>query len=503
MQLPPSNLLYNPHNLASTAAPMQAPPSSKETSTKSTTVARVAATSGPATAASEIRKNRKRKTTASDDFPGDQLPNPPTANQTTPSDNMATEEATEPTNRRTSGATLPPAPLPSFFEESTGIFPVSPSPNGSINQSHVDMLTALRDEAVTSTPCTNLDRNPPITPTRADPDQSLTTPTKSLKDRLLEAEERGGPLGNSRSNSRSPLDKYTKAPSEGMPPIHYAHPTAILDHLVVNLVGDWEMLLKGKLLAQPFGPDSRNAEKHPHLKALLFAAIVEITNSTDVSVCAPRAKANSYRTPFSFLIYNIMEQQVQTLKRRVWSSTAISFSVSTLNPSCPNYLFSIKGLTTMNDAEVRGTVSDVWQDLASLTFLHTITQTFPEDVREQKAHILQQFTHSLTVTRLDTKLRGNTIAPIFHIYAEGALIDNDNTWTQIRSYYASRTYSPQAQDPGVTVVAPFRCGICHAADHPRGLCPFPSVDGWNGPKRREIPGVNGGAGPGPGPDAQK
>ena len=166
-----------------------------------------------------------------------------------------------------------------------------------------------------------------------------------------------------------------------MPPIHYAHPTTILDHLDVNLVGNWEMLPKGKLLAQPFGPDSHNAEKHPHLKVLLFAAIIEITNSTNISVCALRAKANSYRTPFSFLIYNIMEQQVQTLlKCRVWSSTAISFSVSTLNLSCPNYLFSIKGLTTINDAEVRGIVSDVWQDLASLTFLHTIMQTFPEDV---------------------------------------------------------------------------------------------------------------------------
>ena len=79
-----------------------------------------------------------------------------------------------------------------------------------------------------------------------------------------------------------------------MPPIHYAHPTAILDHLDVNLVGDWESLPKGKLLAQPFGPDARSIDKHSQLKALLFAAVMEIMGSRDVSVCAPRAKPNSY-----------------------------------------------------------------------------------------------------------------------------------------------------------------------------------------------------------------
>lgn len=409
-----------------------------------------------------------------------------------------TETRTGPASHNTEpGITLKPVPLPSFFEESIDIFPTSPSPNASISQSQLDMLAAPRDEPMTSTPAANISVDTPATPVEAD--QSFTSQTKSLKNRVLEAEERGGPLGN--PTIRSPLYKYTKAP---MPPIHYAHPTAILDHLDVNLIGDWEDLPKGKLLAQPFGPDVRNIEQHPSLKAQLFAAIVEITSSRDVSVSAPKAKANSYRTPFSFLIYNISEEQSQTLlKRHVWSSTAISFSVSTLNPNCPDYLFSIKGLTTMDKDEVRNAINEVWRDPASLVFLREISQSFPANLQAPVTHTLKQFIDSLKVARLDTKLRGNTIAPVFNVYANGTLIDDDNTWTLIRSYYASRTYAFQAQDPGQVVIAPFKCGICHAADHPRGLCPFPIVEGWNGLKRRDTPGGSGGAGPGPGPDAQK
>jgi hypothetical protein len=364
----------------------------------------------------------------------------------------------------------------------------------------MDLLAALRNGAITSTPCVNPHDTTPLTPDGADPNQSFSTPAKSLKDRLLEAEERGGPLGNIQSHIRTPLDKYTKGL---MPPIHYAHPTAILDHLDVNLVGDWESLPKGKLLAQPFGPDARSIDKHSQLKALLFAAVVEITGSRDVSVCAPRAKPNSYQTPYSFLIYNITEEQAQTLlQRKVWSSTAISFSVSTFNPPCPAYLFTLKGLTTMDDTQVSNMVKKVWNDHASLTFLKSIAYKHPENLRDAILHVLQQFIDSLKVDRLDVKLRGNTIAPNFNIYANGSLIGDDGTWSQIRSYYASCIYSLQAQDPAITVVAPFKCGICHAADHPRGLCPFPIKDGWNGPKRRD-PVLGGFGGAGPGPDGQK
>jgi hypothetical protein len=327
-------------------------------------------------------------------------------------------------------------------------------------------------------------------PSLLEADQSFSSQTKSVRDRLLEAEERGGPLGNNNSiTARSPLSKYTNGP---FAPIHYAHPTAVFDHLDVNTVGEWENLPNGKILAQPFGPDARIADKHPHIKSLLFAAIVEITSSHDVSVCAPKTKANSYRTPFSFLVFNITEMQAKTLLgRRIWSSLNITFSTSSINPVCPKYMFSIKNLTTMDNKTVYNTVNEVWHDQTSSTFLKRICENIPEHLKEQAGQTLQRFVDSLTVSRLDTKLRGNTIAPVFNIYAEGPLIHDDNIWSRIRAFFATRTYAIQSQDPGIPVIAPFRCSICHAADHPRGLCPLPLTEGWNGPKRRDPLGAPG------------
>ena len=156
----------------------------------------------------------------------------------------------------------------------------------------------------------------------------------------------------------------------------------------------------------------------------------------------------------------------------------------------------------MDNDEVSNTVRKVWTDSDSRSFLQSICLNHPEILRDQISHLLQLLIDSLKVDRLDTKLHGNTIAPIFNIYTNGPLIGDDSTWSKIRSYYATRTYALQAQDPTTTVVAPFKCGICHAADHPRGLCPFPTKDGWNGPKRCDPTlGTSGGAGSGP--DGQK
>ena len=502
-------------------------PVNKDVTTKSTTMARVTATSGPAAQAAELRKSKRKKAgkenelttykTSLKEHTGLGTTNeisseaqPPTTRfhqetQESDLDHSLAVPAAETANETTSNVLEPslvlhPIPMPSFLEESLAILPAYPSPNISTNGSQINLLTAFQNEAVSSTPIANSITNASNIMSHPSmmigSNQAFATQAQSAKERLMDAEGQRDTLGNNGTNTRIPLDKYTKAE---MPPIHYAHPTTIFDHLDVNLVDDWEKLPKGKLLAQPFGPVARDAGKHPLLKSLLFAAIFEITNSHDVSVSAPRPKPNSYRTPFSFLIYNVTEQQAQTLlERRVWSSSAITFSISTFNPGCPEYLFSIKGLTTMASGEVFKTVNEVWRNQDSLTFLQALCHNLPENLQEQAIVTLQYFVNSLQVRKLDTKLPGNAIAPIFNIYANGSLISNDNTWSKIRAYYASRTYAPQAQDPGVTIVAPFRCSICHAADHPRGLCPFPIIEGWNGPKRREDPTTLGGSGGGPG-----
>ena len=92
------------------------------------------------------------------------------------------------------------------------------------------------------------------------------------------------------------------------------------------------------------------------------------------------------------------------LEHCIWSSAAITFSISTLNPGCPRYMFSIKGLTTMDDYEVLKMVNEVWHDQNSLVFLQQICHSHPENLQHQAIQTLQKFVNSPEVTRLNTKL---------------------------------------------------------------------------------------------------
>ena len=268
------------------------------------------------------------------------------------------------------GTTIQLVPLLSFFEEFLDIFQVLLSINHSINQTHATLLSALQNEAISSTLAIDASETSLHFPPTLEADQSFISLTMSVRDWLLDAEERGVPLGNNNNAARTPLNKYTKGP---FPAIHYTHPTTVFNHLDLNLVGDWENLPNSKILAQPLGPDARSIDKHPHLKSILFAAIVEITNSHDISVCALRAKANLYRSPFFFLIYNITEMQAKALLDwRIWSSPSISFSTLSFNPGCPDYLFSIKNLMTMDNKTVHNMVKEVWHDQTTVTFLQSV-----------------------------------------------------------------------------------------------------------------------------------
>ena len=66
----------------------------------------------------------------------------------TPNVNITTET----TNAQELSISLLLIPLPSFLEESGDILPASPSPNATMDQSHLDLLDAFQTEAVTSTP---------------------------------------------------------------------------------------------------------------------------------------------------------------------------------------------------------------------------------------------------------------------------------------------------------------------------------------------------------------
>jgi hypothetical protein len=278
------------------------------------------------------------------------------------------------------------------------------------------------------------------------------------------------------------LNKYTKST---MPPIHDAFPTALYEHVDLQLLDIWERCADEKLLIQPFDKPPVETQALNDLRSAILTAIKEITKAEHLAVSAstPRGK----QPCITFLIYNLgKEHKKILLDRYVWSSSAVTFRVSPTDPPCPDFLFAINNLGTMIVDDVLQIVQNVWHDETTEAFLNSLVNSAPLPDSRKMATSLPKFINSLSVARLDAKGRGDTLQPRFNIYAEGSIIGDDKTWTQVRSFLANRTYATQLLGLGTIKVSPFHCTLCHGVDHPRGLCPFPDIVGWNGPSNQNM-----------------
>ena len=273
-----------------------------------------------------------------------------------------------------------------------------------------------------------------------------------------------------------------------MPPVHDAHPTAALDHIDISLVRDWIEYPGGKLLALPFENEANDINLYDGVKDKIFTAITEITTSMEIGVSAPKPSQEAEKaegTPSAFLIYNLTDSHCTTLlQRRVWSSTTITFRVIELNPPSPDFLFTLQGFSTMITSDILTMVRAVWRhnDIANL--INAISKSFSEDAHAEVKASITAFLDSVTIARLDIKSSGDTLQPHFNVYANGSIIGNDDLWIYLCEYLATRIYASPMQGLGTTKISPYHCGLCHSVDHPRGLCPFPVIPGWNGPGTR-------------------
>ncbi|KAF8271711.1 hypothetical protein EI94DRAFT_515900 [Lactarius quietus] len=275
-----------------------------------------------------------------------------------------------------------------------------------------------------------------------------------------------------------------------MPAIYDATIYAPLRHMDLDLVDEWEKCPEGKLFAHPFDEEASKRDVQG-IKNKIFAAIIEITQSHRIAVSPPRSSEAALQSggiPTCFLVYHLTEDEKQLLlKRSVWSSQNITFQVTSFYPPCPDFLFSIKGFATTHVDSVYQVVQSVWHDDATGSFLNSIIEDMPQGERRTNAdQAISRFINSMWVTLLPIKESGNILAPRFNVYAKGSLIRQEAVWKRLRTYLADRVYASLLLDTGTTKVAPFHCGVCRGVDHPTGLCPFPDIEGWNGPTKRRI-----------------
>jgi hypothetical protein len=483
--------------------------------------------SGPAAASADARKNKKKKSSMS--F------YPPPQNQPLKSNAESTSEP-KPTNpdamiltppeiqRNISTITiLAPAPLTDISRLSQAIVPYTPSetsptppplPSAPLmdkdSPSPPTSPTPYRKSAVLSA----LDSDPFTLLTTQAPDTENSTPpgpgnahaltelttlsllevphtpnlTSSLVARLLAAasceitEEHHGQLHN-------PLKKYTDT---DMLQVYDVHPMAILDYINLQLVAKWEQCPGEKLLAQAFDHAPLSDGHLSSLHSKLFAATTDITQSKEIGVAAPIPSEDTIKSrhfPSAFLIYNLSPQhRTLLLSHYIWASQNITFCITLLSPVCPDFLFTLRDLSTMLEKDIYDLVYSVWNNRNTANFLTSIVNTSLEENNVKTAQNLRTFIALMHITCLDVKGKGDTPTPCFNVYTNGSIIQDNYTWCCIKSYFTNRVYSSLLLGWATPQHTPYLCGLCHGADHLCGLCPFPNVIGWNGPPL--CPAVN-------------
>jgi len=141
----------------------------------------------------------------------------------------------------------------------------------------------------------------------------------------------------------------------------------------------------------------------------------------------------------------------------------------------------------MDSILVRDYIYEIWHDENTALYFQEVILTMEEDSRTIAYQAILSFLESMWIDCLETKGPGGAVQPTFNVFADGSIIDNNHTWSNIRTYLANHSYHSSRLGQGRAVIALNHCGLCHGADHPKGMCPFPMIDGWKGPRKGPPP----------------
>lgn len=333
-------------------------------------------------------------------------------------------------------------------------------------------------------------------------DQTMSTPSSPTANRpqnteeetilahLALAEANRSILSQNGINYHTTLPKFTPTPIGGFPKVHMVHSAQIFDHLDNKVLLAWFQVEHPKFMVRVFNISGKEiAERTALIAECLRASIAIIVDYVHqeipplrVSPPQPQGGRNAKDFPVSFLVHKIPEETKNLiLNQRIWSTMDITFEALPFNCThTPELLFCLNGFMTSDSETVRKSVVDVWsQDMHR----HHIDDAFSmcgfhDDELVYKA--TRDLIRSVRIEALDFKVTGGLSVPRFNIFTVSPTNDV-KTWTDIRGYLHLLEY-PTGLDGCSMPVALFPCQICHSLAHPCGLCPFPNILQWNGPK---------------------
>lgn len=297
-------------------------------------------------------------------------------------------------------------------------------------------------------------------------------------------------LSHNGTSQSTTLPQFTPVPNGGFPLVHMLHSAQIFDHLDNRVLLAWFQVEHPKFMVRVFDHSGKDvAERAAIIAERIRTTITTIAESIHhttppirVSPPQPQGGKGAKGLPIGFLVHKVTnETKDLILHQRIWSTTDFTFEALPFNCAHPpELLFGLTGFTTLDVATVLQAVIETWSQEEHRDHIDNLFSNcgIPDEEMIYKA--THDFVSSCRVELLDFKIAGGLSVPRFNILATSPTNDAQ-TWTDLRLYLSSLTY-PTSLDGCGNATALFACQICHSLAHPRGLCPFPLIPHWNGPK---------------------
>ncbi|KAI0032382.1 hypothetical protein K488DRAFT_70691 [Vararia minispora EC-137] len=202
-------------------------------------------------------------------------------------------------------------------------------------------------------------------------------------------------------------------------------------------------------------------------------------NLVEVSYPHPVLSSSGTRSRSSVwhLVYDLSDkEQAALLNAGVISrdGRAYIFLPADLDTSRPVFLYAIRGL--------RGSIENLIPHLRQCIFHSNAYRELCDAHRDHP--LLDDFFTNLRFDRLAMKDSNGQPTQAIRVYARLPTFDPIEQQTARDNF---RTINFDHQYLGVAKKDTYLCTHCQGADHPSGLCPLPSLPGWQGPNPLKTP----------------
>ncbi|KAF7792796.1 hypothetical protein EIP86_003895 [Pleurotus ostreatoroseus] len=294
------------------------------------------------------------------------------------------------------------------------------------------------------------------------------------------------------------ISQCTICPEGGYPSINGDNPGWWLNGIPPDQEKLWDTLPGCKAIIQIAGYSSQDGQFRESAKNNLgkaLALVHRLTDTNDALISPGTTEADpphANAAPHSILVYNMSGWERDQLQWRPCCSTpeiTIFIHPFSKYDIGHTYLGNLGGFS----GQKVETVLRVFRD--KITNSADIAATLDAMITGQAASlyapgpinvddVIRQVAHSLIADVLRVKDSDGFEAPEFCLYL--SLPDvRPEAFSSFRNAFAKLKFSDPLIGNGCFIPpTESTCGICHGADHPRGMCPYPTIPGWHGPKHQ-------------------